>query len=116
MCHPFYKTFQFLGNNWREVVRLPFPFVFSSWTFVVKIFLDHGKNSRRSHQWCSIVCTSSIDTVDQNDLVQSTSGFSGRYPEVAVEFLLGSEEGDLLGFTHWCFGNVGRGAHIEVLC
>ena len=46
-------------------------------------FPDHGKNSQRSHQWCSIVCTPSIDTVDQNDLVQSTSGLSGRCPEVA---------------------------------
>ena len=38
MCHPSYKTFQFLGNNWREVVHLPFPFVFSSWAFGVKFF------------------------------------------------------------------------------
>ena len=38
MCHPSYKTFQFLGNIWREVVHLPFPFVFSSWAFDVKFF------------------------------------------------------------------------------
>ena len=31
----------------------------------------------------SIVCTPSIDIVDQNDLVQSTSELSGRCPEVA---------------------------------
>ena len=35
--------------------------------------------------------------------------------ELLVEFLLGSEEGALLSFTHWCFGNVGRGAHVEVV-
>ena len=38
MCHPSYKTFQFLGNNWREVIHLPFPFVFSSWAIDVKSF------------------------------------------------------------------------------
>ena len=32
-----------------------------------------------------------------------------------LKFLLGFEEGVLLGFTHWCFGNVGRGAHVEVV-
>ena len=36
MCHPPYKTFQFLGNIWRDVAHLPFPFVFSSWAFDVK--------------------------------------------------------------------------------
>ena len=38
MCHPSDKTFQFLGNIWRDVVHLPFPFVFSSWAFGVKFF------------------------------------------------------------------------------
>ena len=31
------------------------------------------------------------------------------------KLLLGIEEGVLLGVTHWCFGNVGRGAHVEVV-
>ena len=35
--------------------------------------------------------------------------------KLLVEFLLGSKEGVLLGFTHWCFRNVGRGAHVEVV-
>ena len=35
--------------------------------------------------------------------------------KLLVEFLLGSKEGVLLGFTHWCYGNVGRGAHVEVV-
>ena len=35
--------------------------------------------------------------------------------KLLVEFLLGSEEGVLLGFTHWCFRNVGRGDHVEVV-
>ena len=38
MYHPSDKTFQFLGNIWRDVVHLPFPFVFSSWAFDVKFF------------------------------------------------------------------------------
>ena len=35
--------------------------------------------------------------------------------KLLVEFLLRSKEGVLLGFTHWCFGNVGRGVHVEVV-
>ena len=35
--------------------------------------------------------------------------------KLLLEFLLGFEEGVLLGFTHWCFGNVGSGAHVEVV-
>ena len=35
--------------------------------------------------------------------------------KLLLEFLLGFEEGVLLGFTHWCFRNVGRGAHVEVV-
>ena len=35
--------------------------------------------------------------------------------KLLLEFLLGSKEGVLLSFTHWCFGNVGRGAHVEVV-
>ena len=47
--------------------------------------------------------------------MQSTSGLSGRCAVVAVEILLGFEVGVLLGLTHWCIGNVGRGAHGEVV-
>ena len=35
--------------------------------------------------------------------------------KLLLKFLLGFEEGVLLGFTHWCFGNVGQGAHVEVV-
>ena len=35
--------------------------------------------------------------------------------KLLLEFLLGCEEGVLLSFTHWCFGKVGRGAHVEVV-
>ena len=35
--------------------------------------------------------------------------------KLLLEFLLGFKEGVLLGFTHWCFRNVGRGAHDEVV-
>ena len=49
------------------------------------------------------------------DLAQSTSGLSGRCPEVAVEISPWIGVGVLLGSTHWCFANVGRGAHAEVV-
>ena len=35
--------------------------------------------------------------------------------KLQVKFLLGFEEGVRDSFTHWCFGNVGRGAHVEVV-
>ena len=35
--------------------------------------------------------------------------------KLLLKFLFGFKEGVLLGFTHWCFGNVGRGAHVEVV-
>ena len=81
MCHPSYKTFQFWGNNWREVVHLPFPFVFSSWAFGVKFFWIIV---RTVIEVINGAVLPSIDTVDQIDLARSTSGLSGRCPEVAV--------------------------------
>ena len=35
--------------------------------------------------------------------------------KLLLKFLLGFEEGVLLSVTHWCFGNAGRGAHVEVV-
>ena len=115
MYHPFYKTFQFLGNNWREVVGPPFPFVFSGWTFVVKILL--------------IIVGILIEVINGvvlfvlHPLTQLIKMILSSQPQdcledvlkLLVEFLLGSKEGVLLGFTHWCFGKVGRGAHVEVV-
>ena len=115
MCHPFYKTFQFLGNNWREVVCLPFPFVFSSWTFVVKIFL--------------IIVRTLVEVINGvvlfvlHPLTQLIKMIWSSQPQdcledvlkLLLEFLFGFEEGVMLGFTHWCFGNVGRGADVEVV-
>ena len=83
MCHPFDKTFQFLGNNWGEVVDPPFPFVFSSWTFVVKVFQIMVGVLKEVINGVVLFVLHPIDTVDQNDLIQSTSGLSGRCPEVA---------------------------------
>ena len=48
-----------------------------------QVFLNHCDRSHRSHQMFGTVCTPSIDTADQIDLVQSTSGFSGRHAVVA---------------------------------
>ena len=115
MCHPAYKTFQFLGNIWREVVHLPFPFVFSSWAFGVKLF------------W--IIVRTLIEVINGevlfvlHPLTQLIKLIWPSQPQGCLEdvlklllkFLLGFKVGVLLGFTHWCFGNVGRGAHVEVV-
>ena len=98
MCHPFYKTFQFLGNNWREVVCHPFPFVFSSWTFVVKVFqimvrilkeVINGVVLFVLHpltQLIKMICSSQPQDCLEDVL------------KLLVEFLLGSEEGSLARF------------------
>ena len=115
MCHPSYKTFQFLGNICREMIHLPFPFVFSSLAFGVKFF------------W--IIVITLIEVINGqvlfllNPLTQLNKLIWRSQPQDCLEdvlklllkFLLGFEEGVLLCFTHWCFGNVGRGAHVEVV-
>ena len=35
--------------------------------------------------------------------------------KLLLEFLLGFGEEVLFSLTDWCFGNVGRGAHVEVV-
>ena len=52
---------------------------------------------------CGIVCTPSIDTVDQNDLAQSTSGLSGRCPEVTVGISPWVQRGSLAWFHSLVF-------------
>ena len=114
-CHPFYKTFQFLDNNWREVVHLPFPFVFSSWAFGIKF------------SW--VIVRTVIEVINGEVLVvlhPLTQLIKWTWPsqlqgcledvlKLLLRFLLGFGVGVLLGSTHWCFGNVGRGAHVEVV-
>ena len=104
-----------LGNNWREVVHLPFPFVLSSWAFSVKFF------------W--IIVGTVIEVINGEVLVvlhPLTQLIKMIWPsqlqdcledvlELLLKFLLGFGVGVLLGSTHWCFGNVGRGAHVEVV-
>ena len=115
MCHPPYKTFQFLGNNWREVVHLPFPFVFSSWAFGAKFF------------W--IIVRTVIEVINGEVLFvlhpltqlikmiwpSQLQGCLEDVLKLLLKFLLGFEEGVLLGFTHRWFRNVGSGAHVEVV-
>ena len=115
VCHPFYKTFQFWDNNWREVVHLPFPFVFSSWAFGIKF------------SW--VIVRTVIEVINGEVLVlldPLTQLIKWTWPsqlqgcledvlKLLLKFLLGFGEGVLLGSTHWCFGNVGRGAHFEVV-
>ena len=78
------KTFQFLGNIWRDVAHLSFPFVFSSWAFG-QICQDLDGKCQKGHQWCQTVCTPSIGTADQIDQGQSASWLSGRCAVVASE-------------------------------
>ena len=115
MFHPSDKTFQFLCNIWRDVVHLPFHFVFSGWAFGVKfvrilvgtvikvinggvLFVPHPLT-----QLIKLIRSSQLHDVLEDVL------------KLQVKFLLGFEEGVRLGFTHWCFGNVGRSAHVEVV-
>ena len=97
------------------MVHLPFKFVFSSWAFGVKIFL--------------IIVRTLIEVINGvvlfvlHPLTQLIKVIWPSQPQdcledvlkLLLEFLLGFEEGVLLDFTHWCFGNVGRGAHVEVV-
>ena len=115
MCHPSYKTFQFLSNNWKEVVHLPFPFVFSSWAFGVKFF------------WVTVRAVIEVINGEVlfvlHPLTQlikviwpiQLQGCLKDVLKLLLKFLLGFAEGVLLSVTHWCFGNVGRGAHVEVV-
>ena len=115
MCHPSYKTFQFLGNIWREVVHLPFPFVFSSWAIgvkflwiIVRTFIEviNGEVLFVLHPLTQLIKL--IWPSQPHDCLEDVL-------KLLLEFLLGFEELVLLDFTHWCFGNVGRGAHAEVV-
>ena len=115
MSHPSYKTCKFLGNICREVIHLPFPFVLSSWAFGVKFF------------W--IIERTVIEVINSevlfvlHPLTQLIKLIWPSQPQdcledvlkLLMEFLHGFEEGVLLGFTHWCFGNGGRGAHVEAV-
>ena len=115
MCHPFYKRFQFLDNNWREVVHLPFPFVFSSWAFGIKfvwiivrplIEFINGKVLFVLHPLTQLI--KMIWPSQLQDCLEDVL-------KLLLDFLLGFGEGFLLGFTYLYFGNVGRGAHVEIV-
>ena len=115
MCHPSYKTFQFLGNIWRDVVHLPFQFVLGSWAFGVEFFwiivrtlikVINGEVLFVLHPLTQLIKL--IWPSQPQDCLEDVL-------KLLMEFLLGFDEGVLLGFTHWCFGNVGRGAHVEVV-
>ena len=115
MCHPFYKTFQFLGNICRDVIHLPFPFVFSNWALDVKFFwiiaiivieVINGVVLSVLHPLTQLIKL--IWVIQPQDCLEDVL-------KLLLKFLLGFGVGVLLGFTHWCFGNVGRGAHVEVV-
>ena len=115
MCHPFYKTFQFLCNNWREVVHLPFPFVFSSWAFGVKIFYIIVRILLEVINGAVLFVLHPLTQLMKMIWPSQPQDCLEDVLKLLLEFLRGFEEGVLLGFTHWCFGNVGRRAHVEVV-
>ena len=115
MCHPFDKTFQFLGNNWRQVVRPPFPFVFSSWTLAVKVFQIMVRILKEVINGVVLFVLHPLTQLIKMILSSQPQDCLEDVLKLLVKFLLGSEEGVLLGFTHWCFGNVGRSSNVEVV-
>ena len=115
MCPPSDKTFQFLCNIGRDVVHLPFHFVFSSWAFGVKFFrilvgtvikVINGEVLFVLHPLTQLIKL--IRSSQPHDILEDVL-------KLQMKFLLGFEEGVRDGFTHWCFGHVGRGAHVEVV-
>ena len=115
MCHPSYKTFQVLGNNWREVVHLPFPFVFSSWAIGVKFFWIIVRTVIEVINGAVLVLLHPLTQLIKLIWPSQPPDCLEDVLKLMLEFLLVFEEGVLLGFTHWCFGNVDRGAHVEVV-
>ena len=109
MCHPSYKTFQFLGNICREVVHLPFPFVFSSWAIDVKFFWIIVRTLIEVINGVVLIVLHPLTQLIKLIWPSQLQGCLEDVLKLLLKFLLGFEVGVLLGFTHWCFGNVGRG-------
>ena len=103
MCHPSYKTFQFLGNNWREVVHLPFPFVFSSWAFGVKFFWIIVRTVIEVINGVVLVVLHPLTQLIKSIWPSQLQDCLEDVLKLLLEFLLGFKEEILLGFTHWCF-------------
>ena len=85
------------------------------WTFVVKVFHIMVRNL--------IEVINGLVLFVLHPLTQLIKMIWSSQPQdcledvlkLLAEFLLESKEGVLLGLTHWYFGNVGRGAHVEVV-
>ena len=91
------------------MIHLPFPFVFSIWAFGVKFF------------W--IIVRTVIEVINGEVLFvlhpltklikliwpSQPQGCMEDVLKLLLKFLLGFKVGVLLGFTHWCFRNDGRG-------
>ena len=115
MCRPSYKTFQFVGNIWREVVHLPFPFVFSSWAFSVKFFWIIIRTVIEVPNGEILIVLHPLTQLIKLTWPSQLQGCQEDVLKLLLEFLLGFEVRVLLSFTHWCFGNVGRGSHVGVV-
>ena len=109
ICHPSYKTFQFLGNICRELVHLPFPFVFSSWTIDVIFFWIIVRTLIEVINGAVLIVLHSLTQLNKLIRPSQPQECLEDVLKLLLKFLLGFEVGVLLGVTHWCFGNVGWG-------
>ena len=115
MCHPFYKTFQFLDNNCREVIHLPFPFVFNSWTFGVKFFWIIVRMLKEVINGEILVVLHPLTQLIKLIWPSQPQSCLEDVLKLLLKFLLGFGVGVFLSPTHCCFEIVGRGAHVEVV-
>ena len=78
-------------------------------------FSDHCKNSHRSLNGAVLIVLHPLTQLIKLIWVIQPQDCLEDVLKLLLKFLLGFGVGFLLGFTHWCLGNVGRGAHVEVV-
>ena len=97
------------------MIHLPFPSVFSSWAFGVKFFWIIERTLIEFISGEVLFVLHPVSQLIKMIWPSQPQDCLEDVLKLLLEFLLGFEEGVLLDFTHWCFGNVGRGAHVEVV-
>ena len=101
MCHPSYKTVQFLGNISREVVHIPFPFVLSSWAFGVKLFWIILRTVIEVINGVVLFVLHPLTLLIKLIWPSQPQSYLEDVLNFLLIFLLGFEVGVLLSFTHW---------------
>ena len=99
----------------REVIHLPFLFVFSSWAFGVKFYWIIARTVIEVLNGEVLILLHPLTQLIKLVWPSQPQGCLEDVLKLLLKFLLGFEVGVLIRFTHWCFGNVGRGAHVEVV-